>query len=201
MDTHFGKVDGETRSIAQGQEQKAPERWELDERRSRVKFKLLHLVVHQIGGRFERCGGTLFLDRDRPSLSSVEVWVDLASISTDSPERDDHVRSAEFLDVARFPRATFTSTTVDLRDGEVLIDGRLDLHGVVRDIELVARPATTLEEGRPAEREVFTARATINRQAFGLHWNQDLDVGGFVLGDDVDIEAEVEVVRSDDPGP
>jgi polyisoprenoid-binding protein YceI len=147
------------------------ERWLIDGTRSSLRFSLRHLVIRQIRGQFRRWGGVLFLDRVEPWLSSVSVWIDLGSVETDEPERDDHVRSEEFLDVARFPRAEFKSDTVEIREERVVIHGRLDLHGVVR-------------------------------QAFGLHWNQDLDVGGVVVGDEIEILADVEVLRlrEDEPG-
>src|SRR3954463_11039326 len=99
-----------------------PERWEIDSARSSLTFKLRHIVVQQIRGRFERWGGTLFLDRHQPWLSSVHVWFDLASVTTDDPARDAHVRSSEFLDVARFPQAEFKSTNVAVPDGQIVVE-------------------------------------------------------------------------------
>lgn len=178
-------------------DQPAPQAWEIDPARSSLTFKLRHIIVQQIRGRFDRFGGTLFIDRQQPWLSSVEVWVDLSSITTGDPERDDHVRSGEFLDVAQFPRATFKSTNVEIPDGQVSIQGVLALHGVSHDVEIRAEAGgtTTGPDGR--QRTTFTARGVIDRQSFGLHWNQDLDVGGVVVGDDVELEAKVEAVASD----
>jgi polyisoprenoid-binding protein YceI len=172
------------------------ERWEIDPGRSSLAFSLRHIVMQQIRGRFERWGGTIFVNREAPWLSSAEIWVDLASITTDAPERDAHVRSAEFLDVARFPRARFRGTDVRLAQGLVIVGGTLDLHGIIHGIEVRAEieKTTTAPDGR--ERARYTARGTVNRQAFGLRWNQDLDAGGFVVGDDVDLVAEIEVVRA-----
>lgn len=171
------------------------ERWEIDPADSHLDFTLRHLVVQQIRGRFRRWGGTLFLDRAEPWLSTVHVWVELASIDTDSVERDKHLRSAELLDVVRFPRAEFKSTAVEPREGRLVMRGRLQLHGVTHDLDL----AVELGAGRdPAARNVYTARSNVDRQLFGLHWNQDLDVGGLVVGDVVDLSAEVVVVRVSD---
>ena len=175
------------------------ERWEIDSARSSLTFQLRHIVVQQIRGRFERWGGTLFIDRHQPWLSSVQVWVDLASISTDDPERDAHVRSGEFLDVARFPRAEFKSTNVALPDGQVVVEGLLSMRGIVHDIEIRADvevgEATSGSDGR--ERTFYTARGVLDRQSFGLHWNQDLDVGGIVVGDEVEITAKIEILHSE----
>jgi polyisoprenoid-binding protein YceI len=168
--------------------------WEIDPARSSLTFKLRHIVVQQIRGRFDRWGGTLVIDRLQPWLSSVRVWVDLDSITTGAPDRDAHVRSNEFLDVARFPRADFRSTNVDLRDGEVSIHGVLSLHGVTHDVALRAEAGGAVAGPDGRQRTTFTARALIDRQWFGLHWNQDLDVGGVVVGDEVELEARLEVV-------
>jgi polyisoprenoid-binding protein YceI len=170
------------------------ERWGINPEGSRLGFTLHHLVVHQIRGEFRRWGGTLFLARAEPWLSSVNVSVDLASIDTDSLERDTHIRSAEFLDVARFPRAEFKSTSVEPRDGRVLVRGRLQLHGVTHDLDLEVELGTGKD---PTTRNVYSVRGKLDRQLFGLHWNQDLDVGGFVVGDEIELSAEVAVVRAE----
>lgn len=170
------------------------QQWKIDSTRSSLTFKLRHIVVQQIRGRFERWGGTLFIDRRQPWLSSAEVWVDLSSITTGDPERDAHVRSSEFLDVGRFPRAEFKSTNVDIPDGRVVLEGVLHLHGVVHDVEVLAEVGETATDPDGRARTTFTARGIIDRQSFGLHWNQDLDIGGVVVGDEVEIEAKVEAV-------
>ncbi len=172
------------------------ERWEIDSARSSLSFNLRHIVVQHIRGRFKRWGGTLFIDRQQPWLSSVYLWVELASVTTEDQERDAHVRSSEFLDVARFPRAEFKSANVEISDGQIVVEGILNLHGIAHDLELQAEVGeTTTVEGR--QRATYTARGIVDRQSFGLHWNQDLDVGGIVVGDEVEIVARVEAMRDD----
>jgi polyisoprenoid-binding protein YceI len=178
--------------------QHAPERWEIDEGTSRLSFALHHLVVKIIQGEFERWGGTLFLDRRQPSLSSIRVWIELDSVDTDSPERDAHVRLAEFFDVAQFPLAVFNSTNVTVTEGPVVVNGRLDLHGVIHDVELTISPIAMPTSASTDQRRTFSVQARIDRQTFGLHWNQDLETGGIVVGDHVEVEAHVDVVRSAD---
>jgi polyisoprenoid-binding protein YceI len=172
-----------------------PERWEIDQARSTLKFKLRHMVVQRIQGRFQRWGGSVFIDRAQPWRSSVDVWVDLSSITTDDADRDAHVRSAEFLDVRRFPRAEYKSSAVDLREGHVFIEGRLDLHGVINDVRVCAGHITLAADDQT--RVVYKALVTVDRQSFGLRWNQDVDAGGVVVGDEVQVEAEIELVRVD----
>jgi polyisoprenoid-binding protein YceI len=172
------------------------ERWDINVSSSRFEFFLRHLVFARIEGRFRTWGGAVYVNRAEPWLSSARVWIDLASIETDDPQRDAHVRSPEFLDVARHPRAEFQSTSIEPRDGRLLMRGRLSLHGVTRDLEIEIEPRLGLTDARNA----YVARAKLNRQAFGLHWNQDLDVGGVVLGDEVELHADVAIVRANGGG-
>ncbi|HVV50242.1 MAG TPA: YceI family protein [Polyangia bacterium] len=172
------------------------EPWEIDPLGSSLTFNLRHLVVQQIRGRFERWGGRIFVDTHQPWLSTVEIWIDLRSVTTGDTERDAHVRSPEFFDVAQFSRAEFKSTNVAVRESKVILDGRLTLHGVTRDVEIQAEigAMTTDPDGRGRAR--YSGRAVIDRQSFGLHWNQDLDVGGVVVGDEVEILAEMELLHA-----
>ena len=165
---------------------------------SRLCFSLRHIVVSEIQGRFTAWGGEVTFDPDQIDRSRIDLWIDVASIDTGSPERDAHLRSPEFLDVARFPRAEFTSSGVVVeRDGAARLSGRLWLHGVSRDVDLDMRPERTWITTDGRLRAVYLVSGRIDRQAFGLRWNQDLDVGGVVVGDTVDLEARVELVRAD----
>ena len=159
------------------------ERWEIDPSRSTLTFVLRHLVVSEIRGSFHRWGGALFLNRHEPLLSTITVWIDTASIDSGSPERDDHIRSNEFLDVKRFPRAEFESTSIEPRNGHAIVRGVLQLHGVTRDLDLDIEPYLVPSN----DDNLFHLRGKLDRQSFGLHWNQDLDVGGVVVGDKIDL--------------
>ncbi len=169
--------------------------WAIDGGRSQLTFGLRHIVIQRIEGRFAHWGGKLFVDRNQPALSSVDIWIDLGSITTGDAERDAHVRSSEFLDVARFPSARFSSSLVQVNGDEVIVNGRLDLHGVVHDVQVTVDVGPTSTDPDGKQRARYTARATLDRQSFGLHWNQDLDVGGIVVGDEVEIRATLELVR------
>jgi polyisoprenoid-binding protein YceI len=173
------------------------ERWEIDGSNSELGFSLRHIVVSEIQGRFRSWGGEMVLDPDDLARAQIAVWIDAASIETGSAERDAHLRSAEFMDVTRFPRAQFTSSDVSIRrEGEALISGQLQLHGVTGDVELLVAAQRTWTDARGVAHASYRARANVDRQAFGLHWNQDLDVGGIVVGDKVQIDARVELVRT-----
>jgi polyisoprenoid-binding protein YceI len=162
---------------------------------STLTFSLRHIVVSEIHGSFRRWGGALALDRQELSRSRLNAWVDLRSIDTGSPERDDHIRSAEFFDVTRFPLAELHSETIAALDASrFIVRGRLTLHGTSQVVELIVTPGPTSREGG-VMRASFAARAVLDRQRFGLHWNPDLDVGGLVVGDRVDLAARIEATR------
>jgi polyisoprenoid-binding protein YceI len=177
----------------------ARERWEIESGKAQLEFSLRHIVVSEIQGRFRSWGGEMTFDPEDVVATSLRVWIDLASIETGSAERDAHVMSAEFLDVSRFPRSEFTSTAVTVRkDGEAAITGNLQLHGTTGVVELTVVAQRTWLDDQGVMRAAYTARGEIDRQAFGLRWNQDLDVGGVVVGDRVRIDARFEMVRAAD---
>lgn len=173
------------------------EQWTIDPERSRLSFVLRHLVLLEIKGHFARWGGSLSFDRQDPARSRVEVWIDLGSVDTGDADRDRHLRSPELLNVERFPRATFTSDSVADFDGHrALVHGRLSMNGREVPIELEVR----IDDGRTvpwAERDHLSCHieGAFDRQRIGLHWNQDLDVGGLVVGDKVTIAAHIEAAR------
>jgi len=182
----------EGQPLAQGKQ-----RWEIDAARSQLGFSLRHIVVSEIHGHFGVWGGEMIFDPDYVPRTQINIWVDVATIDTGSPERDAHVRSAEFLDAKRFPRAEFISTDVTLgRDGEAVVTGRLKLHGTTRylGLNVVAQRTWLDEDGRM--RAIYGVQGRIDRQAFGLHWNQDLDIGGIVVGDKVELTGRIEVVHT-----
>jgi polyisoprenoid-binding protein YceI len=185
-----------TATVRKDQAMNAKERWEIDASNSELAFSLRHIVISEIAGVFRSWGGEMFLDPDDLTKTRIDVWIDVASIDTGSVERDAHVRSAEFLDVEKFPRASFTSERIVVRrDDKAAASGRLRLHGISQDIDLDVAAQRTWIDRDGVRRATYLVGAKLNRQVFGLHWNQDLDVGGFVVGDKVEIRARVEMVR------
>ncbi len=181
---------------ALGQQQE----WLIDPERSTLRFSLRHLVVREIKGEFKRWGGTILIDEGEPTRSRLRAWVDLASVDTAEPDRDAHVRSAEFFDVARFPRATFASTELRLPDGgNPVVRGRLHLHGAQREIALELTRRDERKDAQGRERVIYAITGRVDRRDFGLRWNQDLDVGGLVVGAQVQLEAHVEALRRHQP--
>ena len=169
------------------------EKWEIDPARSTLRFVLRHLVVSEIRGEFHRWGGTLFFARTRALPSTVNVWIDVSTIDTGDAERDAHIRSSEFLDVARLPPAEFDASEIEADEGRAILRGRLRLHGVTHDLDVMVEPHAPPVTG---EENTYRALAKLDRQSFGLHWNQDLDIGGIVVGDEIQISAELVLVRT-----
>jgi polyisoprenoid-binding protein YceI len=170
--------------------------WHAGPPESEIRFALRHLVTAEITGRATRWSATIGIDFEQPSLSSVEVVIDAASLETGTTERDNHVRSAEFLDVRAFPEIRFKSSEVrTIGHGHYKVAGDLTIRDVTRAVTLEVEEHAPGQSRAEADSLSFTAHATIDRQAFGLHWNQDLDVGGIVVGDKIDLRIILEARR------
>jgi polyisoprenoid-binding protein YceI len=170
--------------------------WLIDPKHSLVEFTARHIMIATVKGRFTSVSGVVRADENDITRSSVYVEIDAASIDTNEPQRDRHLRSADFLDVERYPSLTFQSTDIEQIDpNHLLVRGDLTIRGVTKPVDL----HTTIN-GRgkdPAGLEVaaFSARTEINRRDFGLTWNLTLETGGVLVGDTVVITLELEVIR------
>ena len=164
--------------------------WIIDPNHSSVGFSIRHLFS-KVPGAFDKFSGTLEYDPANPTAASVKVEIDPASIDTKTQKRDDHLRSSDFFDVAKFPTMTFQSTKVTKGDGNALsVEGNLTMHGVTKPVTL----AVTFLGAGPAlggQRAGFEATTKIDRKEFGIIWNKTLD-SGTLLGDDVDINIGIE---------
>jgi polyisoprenoid-binding protein YceI len=160
---------------------------------SEILFSLRHFVLGEIKGRVGRWRGTVDLDTRSPSRPRVEVVADATSLETRDAERDDHFRSAEFLDVRSFPEIKFRSREIDSgADGRTYtLTGDLTIRDVTRRLTFAVSEQDDDAAERPAATRVFVGHAVVDRQEFGLHWNQDLDRGGFIVGDKVDVAIRV----------
>ncbi|MCL4845214.1 MAG: YceI family protein [Acidobacteria bacterium] len=159
----------------------------LDKSHSEVMFQVRHLVT-KVRGRFSDFGGTIDFDAVAPERSSVAFSVKTASIDTNEPKRDEHLRSADFFEVERFPAMTFASRRIEKTGDETfLVHGDLTMRDVTKTIAL---PVTFLGMARDPwgnEKLGFEAETTLNRKDFGLAWNAVLETGGFLVGDEVKV--------------
>lgn len=171
--------------------------WTLDPDHSTAQFKVKHLMISNVKGTFETMSGVLNLDDKDITKSRVDVSIDVASVNTNIKKRDDHLRSADFFDVARFPHMTFTSTRVEKTGPDKLrITGNLTLKGITRPVVLHVDGLTPeVRDPWGHVRRGASATATINRRDFGITWNKSMDNGGSVVGEEVAIQLEVEFVR------
>lgn len=170
--------------------------WNLDVTHSAIHFFVRHMVISKVHGRFAKWTGVLELDEQELTRSSVDVRIDAASIDTQVADRDAHLRSADFLDVAKHPEIRFTSKRIE-KDGEgYRVVGDLSLHGVTREVVLAAEFAGLGKDPWGNTRAGFSAKASLDRKEFGLVWNAALETGGVLVGEKVEIAIELEAVKA-----
>ena len=184
-----------TSRIVDGAEVPAPGEWAIDPDHSSVEFVGRHFMMTKVRGRFVDVSGTVRIG-ERPEDSSVEVTIGTASVSSGSKERDDHLRSADFFDVDRYPTATFRSTGVDWHgDGTATVIGDLTIRHVTRSVTLEVVYVGTVADPWGDERAIFSATGEVDREDWGLTWNMALEAGGMLVSKRIRIEIDVETVR------
>ena len=167
-----------------------PAVYKVDADHSGVNFSIRHFVTN-VSGRFRDFDGVIKYDPQNPAASSVEFTVRAASIDTANNDRDEHLRSKDFFEVAKYPTLTFASARVVPRDAATLeVTGNLTMHGVTREITFPVQLLGTMRAPR-GEKAGFEAAFTLNRKEFGINWNNLLDSGP-MLGDEVKIRIEIE---------
>lgn len=168
--------------------------WALDVTHTAVEFEAKHLMIAKVKGRFAQFEGALTI-ADDPTQSSVSVTIKAASIDTRTEQRDDHLRSADFLEVDKYPELTFVSTGVEYEDGDDwLIHGDLTIHGVTRPVTLETEYEGQTIDPWGGQRVAFSAETRIDREDWGLTWNQALEAGGWLVGKEIRLKIEVEAV-------
>jgi polyisoprenoid-binding protein YceI len=172
--------------------------WQIDPVHSTAQFKVRHLMISNVKGEFTSIKGALQLDSADVTKSSVEAIIDAASINTREPQRDTHLKSADFLEVEKFPTITFKSTRVAKKSGsEFAVEGDLTIRGVTRKVTLdVEAPSAPQKDPWGGTRIGVEATTKIDRKDFGLVWNATLETGGFMVGDEVTITLDVQFVKS-----
>ena len=174
--------------------------WTIDPDHSNLGFKIRHLMVSNVKGSFNKHTGTVELNEKDITKSKVEVSIETASINTNVQKRDDHLKSADFFDVAKYPAMTFVSKKVAKAGKDKLkITGDLTLHGVTKEVVLsVDGPSAESKDPWGNIRRGASATTTINRKDFGLVWNKALETGGVVVGEAVNITLEIEMIKAKD---
>src|SRR6266404_782603 len=173
--------------------------WQIDSAHSSAQFSVRHMAISTVRGAFSKVTGSVVLDDKDVSKSTVEVTIDANSVDTRVPYRDNDLRSEKFFDVAHYPSITFKSKKVEqVAPGKLKVTGDLTIRGTTKEVVLdVEGPTAPMKDPWGNTRNAATATIKINRQDFGVKWNATLDNGGVVVGDDVSIIIDVELVKKD----
>lgn len=174
-----------------------PTHWQIDPAHSAAHFSVRHLMISNVRGEFTKLSGSALINPADPAKSSVEITIEAASLNTREPQRDDHLRSADFFDVANHPTLTFRSKRIEALGAEnVKLTGDLTIRGVTKEVTFdVEGPTASMKDPWGNVRAGVSASAKINRKDFGVAWNALTETGGVVVGDEVKITVEAELIQ------
>ena len=173
--------------------------WTIDTSHSTVHFVARHMVIAKVRCGFKAFSGTVELDEADMTKSTVSVSIDAASIDTAEEKRDAHLKSADFFDVEKFPTLSFKSKSITKSGDGYKVAGELTMHGVTKDVVLDANFEGKGKDPWGGERVAFAAKTSVNREDFGLKWNQVLEAGGLLVSNKIEIELEVEAIKQVKP--
>lgn len=173
--------------------------WDVDPAHTESSFVVRHMMVSNVRGQFGKTTGVIQQDDKDLSKSSAEITIDATTVDTREPKRDAHLRSPDFFDVEKFPTITFKSTKVTKGEGNALkVSGDLTIHGVTKPVVLnLEYTPETLAGGKM--RRGLTATTKVNRKDYGLLWNKSIEAGGVIVGDEVTINVEMELIKQGPP--
>jgi polyisoprenoid-binding protein YceI len=168
----------------------------IDPAHSSVNFSIKHLMIAKVHGGFEKFSGKVHYDPQNPQDMQVEATIDTSSINTRDSQRDAHLRSAEFFDVDNYPNIIFVSKKIEVKRGELTIHGDLTIHGVTRPVTLeVEGPSEEIKDPWGNVKMGVSATTKVKRKDYGLSWNAALEAGGFLVGDDVNISLDIQLLK------
>lgn len=166
----------------------------IDSAHSSVGFVVRHLMISKVRGRFAALRGSLAFEDESDLPVAVEANIEVASIDTREPQRDAHLRSADFFEAERFPEMTFASTRIVGTPADFRIEGDLTIRGETQNVVLRAQFEGRGQDPWGGQRVSYSAAGIINRKNFGLNWNQALETGGVLVSDEVQIELDIQAV-------
>ncbi len=170
--------------------------YQIDHAHSQIQFTVRHMMISKVRGWFEKFDGTVQLDEQEPANSSVDIRIEAASINTRDAQRDGHLRSPDFLDAERYPDLYFKSTRVEVLDSmNAKLHGDLTIKGVTRPVVLGVEYAGQAKSPWGTTSFGFSGHTVINRKDWGLEWNRALETGGWLVGDEITIDIELELVQ------
>jgi len=169
--------------------------WVIDPAHSQIGFSVKYMMLSNVRGHFTTFSGIVEADDAHPERSSGEVTIDLSSINTNMPAREGHLLSGDFFDIENHPTATFRSTRIQKTgEGRFNVVGDLTIRGVTREVPVDVTYEGAIKDAQGNERRAFSATTQFNRKDFGVNWNVALEAGGFMVSDQVKIEAEVQLL-------
>ncbi len=170
--------------------------FKLDPIHSEVQFKIRHLMISTVSGNFSKFDATM--ESNAPDFSDAKVHfeIDAASISTNNAQRDEHLKSPDFFDVAKYPKISFESSSVKrYNDKSLLLNGNLTMHGVTEPVSLMVDFHGTMKDGYGQLKSGFEVEGKLNRSKFGLVWNAPTEAGGLVVSDEVKLNLNIQMVK------
>jgi polyisoprenoid-binding protein YceI len=171
--------------------------WKIDPSHTNAHFKVKHMMISNVKGEFTSVTGSLEYNEADPSKSKVEATIDANSINTRDAQRDGHLKSADFLDVAKYPSLSFRSTSVKSNGGDYTVTGDLTIHGVTKTVSFDVNDLTAPTKDPWGNTRIgLEATTKINRKDFGLVWNAALETGGVLVGEEVQITIDAEFVKA-----
>jgi polyisoprenoid-binding protein YceI len=175
----------------------ANSQWQIDSQHASAQFAVKHLMISTVRGEFHGVTGTVNWDDKDITKSTIDVTIDTTTVDTREPKRDAHLKSPDFFDVAKYPTMTFKSKKIEQASPDKLkVTGDLTIHGVTKEVVLdVEGPTAPIKDPWGNTRVALNATTTVNRQDFGVKWNANMDGGGVVVSDNVNITIDAELVK------
>jgi polyisoprenoid-binding protein YceI len=175
----------------------APSQWQIDSQHASAQFAVKHLMISTVRGEFHGVTGTVNWDDKDITKSTIDVTIDTTTVDTREPKRDAHLKSPDFFDVAKYPAMTFKSKKIEqVATGKLKVTGDLTIHGVTKEVVLdVDGPTASIKDPWGNTRVALNATASVNRQDFGVKWNANMDGGGVVVSDNVNITIDAELIK------
>lgn len=173
-------------------------KWSMDLAHSEIDFKVRHLMISNVKGSFKTFDASIFTTAKDFTTAEIDLWIDASSISTGDAKRDEHLKSADFFDVQNHKQITFTSSTIGKADAEGNHElwGELTMKGITKNVKLNAQFGGIIHDPWKNEKAGFTVTGKIKRSEWGLSWNTAIETGGIMVGDEVTISCEVELINA-----
>jgi polyisoprenoid-binding protein YceI len=171
--------------------------WQIDPAHTAAGFAVRHLMISTVRGQFKGVNGTVVWDDQDISKSMIDITIDTKTVDTSEPKRDEDLRSEKFFDTAKYPTITFKSKKIEnVSAGKLKVTGDLTIHGVTKEVVLdVEGPSNPVKDPWGNTRVAASATTKVNRQDYGVKWNANIDGGGVVVGDDVNITIDLEMIK------